>query len=305
MNKKVMITGANSGLGKDAARQLALMNETEKIYLACRNLEKAQTAKSELEKATKRNIFEIVVIDVSNLDSVKKFISKFDDELDAIIMNAGGFGSRDPLKLTKDGVSSITAANLLGHAYLLEELLKNGQLKNVALYAGSEAARGVEFMKIDKPDLGKSTEEDFISVLDGSRFDPKNPMESYAYVKYAATLWMSSLARQYPEVKFITMSPGSTSGTAAMDVMPFALRFMYKYVMMPIVFKLKGMVHTVDVGAKRYVDGISEDSYESGAFYASAKGVTGKVIDQAEIYRNFANEMYQDNASKAIHKFLN
>ena len=42
MNKTILITGANGGLGKDAARQLALLDGTEKIYLACRNEAKAR-----------------------------------------------------------------------------------------------------------------------------------------------------------------------------------------------------------------------------------------------------------------------
>ena len=33
MNKSILITGANGGLGKDSARQLGLIKETEKIYL--------------------------------------------------------------------------------------------------------------------------------------------------------------------------------------------------------------------------------------------------------------------------------
>ena len=37
MNKSIMITGANSGIGKEVARQLALLEGTEKVYLACRN----------------------------------------------------------------------------------------------------------------------------------------------------------------------------------------------------------------------------------------------------------------------------
>jgi len=45
------------------------------------------------------------------------------------------------------------------------------------------------------------------------------------------------------------------------------MRFMLKYVMMPIVFPLMGeMVHELEVGAKRFVDGIYEERYKSGVF---------------------------------------
>ena len=49
MNKSILITGANVGLGKETARQLATKNETEKIILACRNPKKAEEAKKDLE----------------------------------------------------------------------------------------------------------------------------------------------------------------------------------------------------------------------------------------------------------------
>ncbi len=57
MNKSIMITGANAGLGKDVARQLALLPTTEKVYLACRNMDKAQAAKKELMKITGKSVF--------------------------------------------------------------------------------------------------------------------------------------------------------------------------------------------------------------------------------------------------------
>ena len=50
INKTVLITGANAGIGKNVAKQLALSNNTEKIYLACRSESKALQAKKELEQ---------------------------------------------------------------------------------------------------------------------------------------------------------------------------------------------------------------------------------------------------------------
>ena len=90
MNKSILITGANVGLGKESARQLAMINGTEKIYLACRNLSRAEEAKLSLEKATGKNIFEIVIMDVSNPDSVRSAVAGLKEPVDALIMNAGG-----------------------------------------------------------------------------------------------------------------------------------------------------------------------------------------------------------------------
>jgi len=59
--KTVLITGANAGLGKEVARQLALRPETARIYLACRNKDRAIAAKAELEVATGRRMFDIVI----------------------------------------------------------------------------------------------------------------------------------------------------------------------------------------------------------------------------------------------------
>ena len=50
--KSVLITGANAGIGKEVARQMALRPGVERVYLACRNEVKARAAKQELEEKT-------------------------------------------------------------------------------------------------------------------------------------------------------------------------------------------------------------------------------------------------------------
>ena len=307
MNRSILITGANSGLGKESARQLAMINETEKIYLACRSLTKAQEAKQSLEKSTGRSIFEIVIMDVSDPDSVRSSVAELNEAVDAVIMNAGGMGGKNPMEKTSSGVTSIFANNVLGHVVLVNELIKAKKLNNVALYAGSEGARGVEEMGMKRPDLKSSSVDEFAGVIDGSLFDAQiDPMEAYGYVKYTAALWMSSEARKNPDIRFITMSPGFTSGTAVMDDLPRGKRLMFKYIMLPIVAPLKGMVHKLEKGAKRFVDGINNESFESGVFYASkAKKLVGPVIDQGTIFPDLNNASYQDNANAAIHRFVN
>ncbi|WP_075342513.1 SDR family NAD(P)-dependent oxidoreductase [Tenacibaculum agarivorans] len=306
MNTSIMITGANAGIGKETARQLALDKNTELIYLACRNLEKAKAAQKELTQATGRDIFKIIIMDISKLTTVKQAISTLSESIDALIMNAGGTGGKTPEKLTKDGVTEITAGNLLGHVVLVDELIKHQKLNNVALFASSEAARGVKQTGMKRPNLESNSVEEFISIFNGTKFkDNFDAMQVYGWIKYGGTLWMSSMARKNPDIKFISMSPGGTRGTQGMDDLPFVKRVLLKHIGMKLIMPLLGLSHSVQEGAKRFVEGINNPEFESGTFYASKENLlTGKVINQSTIWENFDNPSFQTNADKAIHSFV-
>jgi len=303
--QSVLITGANAGLGLESARQLAQQDSVQKIYLACRNEAKAVAAKALLESETGRTIFEIVLIDVMNLDSVHAAVASINTPIDAVVLNAGGMGGSTPNARTPEGVSNIFAVNVLGHAVFVDELLKRELITSVVLYAGSEAARGISKMGVARPELKTSSVEEFVSIANGSKFDGStDPMVIYGAVKLTAALWMASMARQHPHVRFITISPGGTTGTNGMDDLPLMKKIMFKYIgsrLMP----LFGMMHGVDVGAKRYVDGLNDSRFETGHFYASKGGSpTGPLVDQAILFPEFADHRAQDNANDAIHLFM-
>ena len=76
MNESILITGANAGLGKETARQLALKKETKKVILFCRNQARAEAAKKDLEEKTGKKIFEIIIGDVTDANSVRKAVEK-------------------------------------------------------------------------------------------------------------------------------------------------------------------------------------------------------------------------------------
>ena len=304
--KHVMITGANAGLGLESARQLAMQDGIEKIYLACRNRTKALEAKAQLEKATGRRIFDILLIDLMDLESVRAAVNELHHPIDAVVLNAGGTGGATPTETTADGVTHIFATNVLGHVTLVNELLERGLLTSTVLYAGSEAARGIPKMGIARPALVDSSVEEFVSIADGTKFDLNSDvLEIYAAVKLVATFWMASMSRKHPSIRFVTMSPGGTTGTNGMDDLPFFKKLMFKYIggtLMP----LFGMMHRVESGAKRYVDGLLDRNFESGGFYAS-KGEfpTGSVVNQATLYKGFDEPIVQDNARAAIEQFAN
>lgn len=303
MLKSILITGANAGLGKECARQLALQNGTEKIYLGCRNEEKAKAAKRELEESTGKSVFEILLIDVSDLTSVRTAIQSLKEPIEALVMNAGGGGGTNFNDKTEDGVIQQFAVNVLGHVVLAEELLNAKKLTKVALYAGSEAARGVESFGIKQPNLKTSSVDEFASICNGEFFGKMtDAMIPFGPIKYMAALWMSSLARKYPEIRLITMSPGGTTGTEASNTLPPLKRFMMTFMMKLMV--LLGRAHKLEVGAKRFVDGLQDESYKSGVFYASKSGVTGPIVDQGTIFEDLNNKTYQDNTYEAIHRFI-
>jgi NAD(P)-dependent dehydrogenase (short-subunit alcohol dehydrogenase family) len=300
--KTVLITGANAGIGKEVARQLALRDDIGRIYLACRNPSRAQAAKAELEAATGRPVFDIVIMDVSDPESVRAALPAIDGPLDALVMNAGGSGGDSPLALTSSGVTRIFAVNVLGHVVLLDALLAEDRLTETALYAGSEAARGIPKFRMQRPAFAATSADEIATVIDGSYFKGRKPSPALAYgqAKYIAALWMASLARQHPKQRFVTMSPGNTSGTGTLRDQPLPLRLAARYVMPAL-----GLSHSLTTGAGRLVDGITDPALRSGVFYASAAAaVTGPVVDQAGIFPDLGHVTFQDNASQAIHRFI-
>ena len=299
--KTALITGANAGIGKDVARQLALRPEIARIYLACRNQQRARTAKADLEAQTGRRIFDIIGMDVADLGSVRAGLADIDGSVDALVMNAGVIGPQS-MDLTADGVTTVFATNVLGHVVLLEGLLADDRLGEVAVLAGSEAARGLPKLRMERPSFVSTSADELATVIDGSYFASRKPDFNLAFgqAKYIGALWMAYLARQYPDRRFVTVSPGATTGTQASNGLALPLRLAAKYVMPAL-----GISHKLEDGAKRLVDGVTDPTLSSGVFYASAANkLKGPLVNQADIFPDLANPSFQDHANEAIHRFI-
>ncbi|MAG34528.1 MAG: short-chain dehydrogenase [Deltaproteobacteria bacterium] len=303
--KSVLITGANAGLGKESARQVALLDSVDRVYLGCRNLEKAEAAKAELEERTNQDVFEILQIDTMDMDSVRDAVRMLPGPIDGLVMNAGGMGGATPSALTSDGITQVFAANVLGHALLVDELIAKDLLGSVAVYAGSEAMRGVRQLRIERVAFETNSADEFASVIDGSwRSGQYSTMAGYAASKYIAALWMSAMARRSSSTHFVTMSPGSVGDTAAADAMPRFQRLFMKTIGLRLMSAL-GYMHSVEAGAARYVDALLDERYESGVFYGRTEDeLVGDVVDQARFYPDLADASFQDNAYEAIHRLL-
>ncbi|XP_037043902.1 retinol dehydrogenase 12-like isoform X1 [Bradysia coprophila] len=119
--KVVIITGCNTGLGKETVLDLAARGAH--IHMACRDKVKCEEAKNEIiEKTGNTNIFNRE-LDLASLDSIRSFARKFIEEekrLDILINNAGVMAI--PKSLTKDGFEMQIGVNHMGH-FLLTNLL--------------------------------------------------------------------------------------------------------------------------------------------------------------------------------------
>ena len=303
----VLITGANSGIGKEIARQFAESGSFDTVYLACRNNAKAEAARAELEHASGKAIFTTVPLDTSDLGSVRAAIDLIQTPLESIVMNAGGTGGSTPLALTADGVTEIFASNVLGHAALLEQLIAADALTGSAVLVGSEAARGVPKLGLPRPTFAEHSVDEFTSVIDGSFFVRGKVGKAVAYgqVKYLGALWISELARRNPQRRLVTVSPGNTAGTDVFRDLGTVVTPLMNRLLMPYLLPRFGLAHPLDAGARRLVDATIRDDLDSGKFYASAaKTLTGPLVDQAGVIADFADPTIQSHAYEAVHRFL-
>lgn len=307
MTRAVLITGANSGIGKEAARQLAYSGNYTTIYLGCRSRAKAERARSELTSLAGDVRFVAVDFDAADVSSARGVVKALDGPLHSVLMNAGGTGGKAPFELTGVGMTRIFADNVGGHAALLTALIDAGALTDTAVFTGSEAARGVPALRIPRPSFREHTIDEYVSVINGSFFDARRPnaLHAYAYVKFLGAAWMAAVARRHPDLRFLTMSPGNTAGTSALNDSGFLARTLGARVVFPYVAPMFGLAHSLSTGAQRMVDAIGNPTLATGTFYAShAKTLTGPVIDQADIYPALGNRVFQDRALHAIEQFL-
>jgi NAD(P)-dependent dehydrogenase (short-subunit alcohol dehydrogenase family) len=114
--RTVVITGANSGIGKEAAGALA--GAGARVVLAVRNTGKGQAAAAQMPGTT-----EVRALDLSSLASVRAFAESWDGPIDLLINNAGVMAT--PLQRTADGFELQFGTNHLGHFALTNLLLAN------------------------------------------------------------------------------------------------------------------------------------------------------------------------------------
>ena len=115
-----MITGANSGIGKQAAIEIAKRGGI--IHMVCRNPSYAEAAQKEIkEAANKGQDIHVHILDMSDAKAVTKFAKDFQHPINVLINNAGCMVNQRTL--TEDGLEKNFATNTLGTHILTESLI--------------------------------------------------------------------------------------------------------------------------------------------------------------------------------------
>lgn len=138
--KRVIITGGNFGIGKAAAKSFALMDF--EIILACRDMEKAEEVKKEIQEEFGNNNVYPMKVDLSDMEDVKRFVSEYKekfDSLDVLINNASNADyTKGFPEITVDGYEKKFAVNHLAPFILVNSFLQllkesgDGRIINVA-----------------------------------------------------------------------------------------------------------------------------------------------------------------------------
>lgn len=147
-----MVTGANSGIGKITAMELA--KQKAKVVMLCRNKEKAEKARQEIYKVSGNTDIHLLLCDLSSQqqihDTVDEFRRRF-NALDVLINNAGIIAGNERQE-TVDGFELTFAVNHLAPftlSLLLLDLLRHSEAGRI-ITVSSEAHR---FARFDMEDL--------------------------------------------------------------------------------------------------------------------------------------------------------
>ena len=178
--KTVIITGANTGIGLETAVDLAKRNA--RVILACRSVERGETAAVEVRKRSGNDNVVFVQLDLASLDSVRKFAAKILEEeprIDILINNAGVFNNTYIKSAV--GYELTFAINHLGH-FLLTNLLIDRIKEAPSARIINVSSNAYQFAQIDFNDL--NSEKSYAGIT------------AYGRSKMANVLFTRKLAKE-------------------------------------------------------------------------------------------------------------
>jgi retinol dehydrogenase 12 len=263
-NKTFIVTGANTGIGKVTAKELA--RQGAHVILACRNQAKTEDVIAEIKRDTGNDKVEYIALDLGDLESVRacaKALLARDIPIHGLINNAGLGGQRGT---TKDGFETQFGTNHLGH-YLLTRLLldkikqtSGARIVNVASKAHYQA-KAIDWEAVRKPTRTVSA------------------MREYSVSKLSNVLFTKELARRLEGTNVTTYAVHP--GVVATDV--------WRRVPAPVRWVIKKFMISPEEGAQASLRCATapELANETGRYYDVGGKETrpSKLAEDAELAR--------------------
>src|SRR5215831_15182770 len=178
--KVCLVTGGNSGIGKETALGLARLGAT--VVIVSRDASKGEAALLEIKRKSGNQNTDLLLSDLSSMDSVRKLAKAFSEKysrLDVLINNAGTYLPKRVV--TADGYEAVFATNHLAH-FLLTNLLLD-RLK------ASAPSRIINITS----DAHRGREIDFEDLMQEKRF---SAFKAYHQSKLANVLFTYELAKR-------------------------------------------------------------------------------------------------------------
>jgi NAD(P)-dependent dehydrogenase (short-subunit alcohol dehydrogenase family) len=186
--KTFIISGANSGIGFAAARQMAKAGAT--VVMASRSLERGTAALNEIVQETGSPRVHLLQVDMASMPSIHGFVESFlarFDRLDGLVNNAANFDiSKTTPSFTESGAESIFATNHLG-PFLLTNLVLDILKASAPSRVVNISSKGLllyPFLKIQFDDLTTSRKRKY------------SPSYAYYHSKLAHIMFTRELARR-------------------------------------------------------------------------------------------------------------
>ena len=251
--KTVIVTGANTGIGRETALNLA--GRGARVILACRNLSKGEQAAVEIQNRTGNKKIFVKELDLASLKSVRKFareINETEDRLDVLINNAGIM--RCPFWKTEDGFEMQFGVNHLGHfllTNLLLDILQRSQPSRIINVSSLAHTRG----KIHFDDL--QSEKEY------------NPGPAYAQSKLANVLFTRELNKRLEDtdVTVAAVHPGVVR-TELGRHLSITKSYLASFTLAPIAWVF---FKTPQQGAQTTIHCTLADDIESGTYYSDCR----------------------------------
>lgn len=280
--KVIVVTGANSGMGKAVATYAAAKGA--KLYMVCRSEGRAKAARDEIVNATSNDNIKIILADVGEMSQVREAVKEMqaaESKVDCLVCNAGAILNKR--KETSDGYEVTFASHFLGGSYLLSELLLP-QLKAAdqgrVVFVSSGGMLTERF-----PDWKTAINEDK-ETYDG--------FKQYAYAKRGQVILAEEFTKMYPEITWVSCHPGWAQTTGVDETFGDTKKYLE-----PLRDEWQGAEGIA------WLMSADRAKLESGAFYLDRKPqkkhISGLFMTEGSLTKNTpaeVNEMMQ-NLKKA------